>query len=89
MHTGFIIINTACSTCIPPDYKIVIICSNEEEKKSHVISKLQFYRRPYSAMQSNFEFEEYFMRHFKKWPKTATSMVPGSAVVASAVDPDK
>ena len=76
-------------TSSPPDYKIVIICSNEDEERSHVISELQFYRRPYSATQPDSAFAEYLMSHFKEWPEAATEMGLGCAVVASAVDPDQ
>lgn len=69
-----------------PDYKIVIICSSEEEEKSHLISKLHFYRRPYPAMLPDTKFAEYLMGHFKRWPM---SMGLGRTLAASTVDPDK
>ena len=68
------------------DYRIVIICSSEEEGKSHVISKLQLFRRPFSALQPNTSFAGYLLRHFKRWPEEKRL---GRAVVASSVDPEK
>ena len=77
------------SLFIYPDYRIVIICSNEDESKSRVISKLQFYQRPYSTLQSDITFAEYLLRHFKRWPEYAYKKGLSGAGVASAVDPDK
>ena len=73
--------------CSLPDYKIVIICSSEDEEKSHVISKLQLYHRAFSALQPNSEFAEYLMSHFKRWPEEAVRM--GRTLVASTVDCDQ
>ena len=73
----------------PPDYRIVIICSNEEEGKSHVISKLQFYRRPYSALPPDASFAEYLLGHFRRWPESAFKKGLSRATVASVVDRDK
>ena len=65
----------------------IIICSNEEEGKSHIISKLQFYQRPYSTLPSDASFADYLIRHFRRWPEA--KMRPRRAGVASVVDPDK
>ena len=73
----------------PPDYRIVIICSNEEEGKSHVISKLQFYRRPYSALPPDARFAEYLLGHFRRWPESTFKKGLSRATVASVVDRDK
>ena len=77
----------SCLYLFLSDYRIVIICSSEEEGKSHVISKLQLFRRPYSAMQPNTSFASYLLRHFIRWPEALYQK--GRAVVASVVDPDK
>ena len=71
------------------DYRIVIICSSEEEGKSHVISKLQLFRRRFSALQPNTSFASYLLRHFKRWPKALYQKGLSRTVVASSVDPDE
>ena len=71
------------------DYRIVIICSSEEEGKAHVISKLQLFRRPFSALQPNTSFADYLLRHFRRWPEAFYQRALSRAVVASVVDPDK
>ena len=72
-----------------PDYRIVIICSNEEEGKSHIISKLQFYRRPYSTLPSDASFAEYLLGHFRRWPESTFKKGLSRAMAASVVDRDK
>ena len=69
------------------DYKIVIVCSNEDEDKSHIVSKLQLFCRPFNIAYSETEFSSYIGNHFKSWPKQYQSNV-GKKVVASQVDPD-
>lgn len=63
------------------EYKIVVICSGDEEEKSYIIAKLKFCRRYYSSsLKNDSEYAEYLMYHFKKWPETAT---PNAASVDS------
>ena len=73
-------------TCI--DYKIVIVCSTEDEDKSHIVSKLQLFRRSFIIAYSETEFSKYISDHFISWPKQYRSNVKGR-VVASQVDPDR
>ena len=68
------------------DYKLVIICSNEEEDKSHMISKLQFYRRPFTTLHSVQTFSQYLITHFISWPHNG---LKGQRILASVVDPEK
>ncbi len=42
----------------------MIICSNEEEDKSHFISKLYHFRRPFVPKISLQEFKDYLAIHF-------------------------
>ena len=85
----FPIISSFFNLLFSPDYRIVIICSNEEESKSHVISKLQFYRRPYSTLQPDASFAEYLLGHFRRWPESALKKGLSRATAASVVDRDK
>ena len=68
------------------DYKLVIICSNEDEDKSHIISKLQFYRRPFTTLHSVQTFSQYLITHFISWPQSG---LKGQRILASVVDPEK
>ena len=62
------------------DYKIVIICNNEDEEKSNIISKLQTFRRQYQGFHSNDRFLQYLKEHFVQEPDDTS---------ASSVDDDK
>ena len=70
------------------DYRLVIICSNEDEDKSHMVSKLQLYRRPLTTVYSDQDFALYLKNHFISWsrPQSGSS---GKEILASEVDPDK
>ena len=46
------------------DYRLVIICSNEGQDKSHMVSKLQLYKRPVTSVYSPKEFSDYLKSHF-------------------------
>lgn len=46
------------------DYRLVIICSNEEEEKSHIISKLHSCRRPFPLMLDSEQCQRYLKAHF-------------------------
>ena len=41
------------------DYRLVIISSNEEEEKSHFISKLHLYKRPFLSRSNIAEIRDY------------------------------
>ena len=76
--------------CLIPDLQdnvIILAAMREEGKLSHIISKLQFYQRPYSTLPSDASFADYLIRQFRKWPEAR--MGPRRAGVASVVDPDK
>ena len=64
---------------------MAIICSSEDEGRSHIVAQLQNYRRPYSAMSSKTDFKEYLQYHFKRLPE----VVAKEEDVASVVDPDR
>ena len=72
-----------------PDYRLVIICSNEDEGKSGITSKLKFYWRPYSALPSDASFAEFLLGHFRRWPESAYTKRLSRATAASVVDCDK
>ena len=66
-------------TILSAGYKIVIICSNEDEDK-YIISKLQAFRRQYQSFYSNDKFLQYLRRHFEQ---------PDDDRLASSVDDEK
>ena len=72
------------------EYKLVIVCSNEDGEKAHMVSKLQPYNKPFSgAMKPVGDFVKYFRDKFTSWPEKAHRKSLGKAVVASVVDPEK
>ena len=72
------------------DYKVVIICSNEDGDKAHMVSKLQTYNRQFSGtIKPDRYFVDYFRSKFISWPKEAHRKSLGKAVVASVVDAEK
>ena len=70
------------------DYRLVIICSNEDEDKSHMVSKLQLYRRPLTTVYSDQDFALYLKNHFISWSR-AQSCSSEREIWASEVDLDK
>ena len=48
----------------PVGYRLVIICSNEEEEKSHIISKLHTHRRPFAQICDTDQCQRYLKNHF-------------------------
>ena len=66
----------------------MIICSAEDEDKSHVISKLQLHRRPLTSVYSDQELAIYLKHHFTTL-STAQSEASRQRIWASEVDPDK
>ena len=70
------------------DYRLVIICSNEEEEKSHIISKLHSCRRPFAQKLDTYQCQHYLKAHFTGQveslsPSYSSQMQPA---MASAVD---
>ena len=64
----------------------MIICSNEDEDNSYMISKLQLYRRPVTILFSDHVFAEYLKAHFINWHFIGDME---QNVPASVVDPEK
>ena len=54
----------ATTTPSVPGYRLVIICSNEEEEKSHIISKLHNCRRPFALTLDTEQCQRYLTSHF-------------------------
>ena len=72
------------------EYKLVIVCSNEDGEKAHMLSKLQVYSRLFSGMlKPGGDFVAYFRNKFISWPKKAHTKSLGKAIVASVVDPEE
>ena len=46
------------------EYRIVIICSLEDEESAHVVSKLHQYRREYPPLPRTTEIASYLKKHF-------------------------
>ena len=46
----------------------MIVCSNEDEDISYMISKLQLYRRPFTPPYPDNTFSEYLKAHFINLP---------------------
>ena len=67
-------------------YRIVIICSNEEEDTSYFISKLHLYRRPFVFQTSAKELEDYLLDHFTKQVQKAKKPSYDLTNMASVVD---
>ena len=76
----------------PPstDYRLVIICSNEDEDKSHIISRLNTHRKHFTALHDDRKFQEYLKTHFTgATAPTHQSLVVTRGVSASMVDCEK
>jgi hypothetical protein len=71
-------------------YRLVIICSNEEEEKSHIISKLHSCRRPFSQICDTKQCRSYLKAHFTG---QVESLSPSTSqmqlITASSVDYEK
>jgi hypothetical protein len=61
------------------DYRLVVICSNKDEQTSSVISKLQLFRRQYTAFANTQKFQDYLKFHF-------TREMPSSHLQCDAVE---
>ena len=62
------------------DYRLVIICSNEEEEKSHFISKLHLYRRPFIPKSDIQEYKKYLAIHFTHQTREQGNFFPASVM---------
>ena len=72
----------------PSGYRLVIICSNEEESKSHFISKLHLFRRPSVPPNDLQRFKHYLASKFIRKPKEVAEST-SKATSASVVDYEK
>lgn len=70
----------------PADYRLVIICSNEEEEKSYFISKLHLFKRPYVTQKDVVEIKYYLLNHFTKQVQKSGKSSYDVANMASVVD---
>ncbi len=75
------------------DYRLVVICSKEDEDKSHIISRLHNYRRsvaPKLVVTVN-DAREYLKAHFVHQTdmELDSQATPTSNQRASMVDPEK
>ena len=72
------------------DYKLVIVCSSEDEDKSHMVSKLLPYKKLFSGiLRPVGDFVKYLKDKFISWPEEAHKRSLGKTLVASMVDPEK
>lgn len=70
----------------------MIICSKEEEEKSHIISKLHLYRRLAAPSFTGDELKQYLVSHFvhPEGEEEGEELVEDSTeLYASTVDLDK
>ena len=65
----------------------MIICSNEDEEKSYIISKLQLFRKQCTAFADATKFQHYLKSHFTV--ETETQKQHGVVMAASIVDHEK
>ena len=69
------------------DYRLVIICSKEEEEKSHIISKLHNHRRPFAQIYDTDKCQSYLKDHFTGQVESLSSYPSQiQLVTASEVD---
>ena len=68
----------------------MIICSNEEEEKSHIISKLHSCRQPFSQIFDDEQCQDYLKAHFTGKVESLSSFTSQMQLVtASDVDYEK
>ena len=67
----------------------MIICSNEDEEKSHIVSKLQLSRKQYTTFTDTSKFQRYLRSHFTHAVETDSQQQYSAAMAASVVDCEK
>ena len=71
-------------------YRLLIICSSKDEERSHIISKLRLFRRPYGVPADPAKYRVYLRSHFvdDKQPHYQQLLGMGRVpnLTASAVD---
>ena len=76
-----------CLLNICTGYRLVIICSNQDKKKSHIISKLDLYHRSYVVPSQITKYQQYLRQHFIKLDRqTRAGHLP---VMALGVDHER
>ena len=71
------------------DYRLVVICSKEDEDKSHIISRLHTFRRPVVPSLDENECRKYLEAHFTLPTELDLPQVLHTEYSAAVVDPDK
>lgn len=66
-------------------YRVAIVCSSENETRSHIISKLHLYRRDYNPLYKKEQYKTYLSNHLK----TSRLFQHEEQVLASEVDKDQ
>ncbi len=66
-------------------YRLVIICSNEGEEKSHFISKLKLHRQPFVLIENLKDYKKYLSDHFSG----RHQQLPEVGISASTIDHEK
>ena len=56
-------------------YRVVIICSLEDEERAHVVSKLHQYRREYPPLPATTEIAAYLKMHLVAENRDSAAMV--------------
>lgn len=65
------------------EYRLVIVCSNEEEEMSHFISKLHLFRRPFIPRSDPKDYRNYLIAKFTQHSRDfgqSTTVIPASLV---------
>ena len=62
------------------DYRLVIVCSDEDLDKSHMISKLQFFKQQLETFHHDDDYKQYLKSHFVQNPNILGRRVPASTV---------
>ena len=65
----------------------MIVCSNQDEDKCHIISKLEMYRKQF-MMPKDENFRDFLKQHFTISEDSSIHQ-HGVLINASVVDPDK
>lgn len=60
-------------------YRLVIVCSKDEDEKSYVISKLHQFNKPFVFEFDQLQYQEYLKRHFQAF--SANSEFDSASVV--------
>ena len=67
----------------------MIVCSNEEEEKSYLISKLHVFRRPFVPANDLQDYKKYLAIHFTHRAQEHENEFSSQDIAASSVDPEQ